>query len=607
VITSTHHVIRESGRSTTLRRKRPAGLQAAACAAALAAAVACGVPDELAAQTVSLAYTDLQVLEGESFSFEVLAPPVPTTQRFDDRMRIRRDGDLTGTTRGRLLFHPGSASEGEDYLLREIGHRWQVLPGERFGFAFLPFIVHDGLVEDPEDFFVELVVDEGGSRGEPYLARVTILDRPRIEISIESLPPVWGGFSHLRFRIVVRNLGGHELDDSVLHFLLDSTLRHDAEECETENEGWSPLPGAWGLFRTLAIAPWSEAVFHACAGVSGIPASRWREHLVTVEMFAPPVSATIWIDETLAPCADPAGTECCVARAIACVLHPSHCDTATAGAETTLLGRASGLLRRAAGLVPRFFQFAGDVALLYRVRHELERTDEGRRLVELYYEHSQALKEVIFGDLDLLFETSALLDAWRRPLEALSAEAADREIITPVQIDRLVAYLDALEAAAGPELRQVIAQERVAHDFQAFAGLTVGQALTRATTPPPSPCVPSSEVACLLGGRFEVRVDWQTADATGTGKVMFFGGQRAESDESVFMWFFDPGNFEMGIKMVDACVPPFGKFWAFQSGLTNQGYTVRIRDSVNDAERIYSNPRGTLPTTTADTAAFDCP
>ena len=36
--------------------------------------------------------------------------------------------------------------------------------------------------------------------------------------------------------------------------------------------------------------------------------------------------------------------------------------------------------------------------------------------------------------------------------------------------------------------------------------------------------------------------------ATGEAKVMAFGGQRTESDQSVFFYFFDdqPENFEMG-------------------------------------------------------------
>jgi ELWxxDGT repeat protein len=119
-------------------------------------------------------------------------------------------------------------------------------------------------------------------------------------------------------------------------------------------------------------------------------------------------------------------------------------------------------------------------------------------------------------------------------------------------------------------------------------------------------CLPDDEVACLLDGRFEVTVDWYTAQATGRARVMTFDGQRAESDQSVFLWFFGPENFEMGVKMVDACVPPFESFWVFQSGLTNQGYDVTIRDTVTDQVRIYNNPLGSFPTTTADTAAFPC-
>jgi hypothetical protein len=45
---------------------------------------------------------------------------------------------------------------------------------------------------------------------------------------------------------------------------------------------------------------------------------------------------------------------------------------------------------------------------------------------------------------------------------------------------------------------------------------------------------------------------------------------RAESDQSAFLWFFDPSNFEMGLKMLDACTLN-NHFWVFISGLTNQG------------------------------------
>jgi hypothetical protein len=120
------------------------------------------------------------------------------------------------------------------------------------------------------------------------------------------------------------------------------------------------------------------------------------------------------------------------------------------------------------------------------------------------------------------------------------------------------------------------------------------------------PCLPDGETACLLAGRFEVRVDWSTVAAAGSAGVMSFAGERAESDQSAFFWFFDPANFEMGVKMVDAC-DAFGSFWVFVSGLTNQAFDVVVRDSVAETEKRYPNPLGTYPQTVGDTSAFPCP
>lgn len=122
-----------------------------------------------------------------------------------------------------------------------------------------------------------------------------------------------------------------------------------------------------------------------------------------------------------------------------------------------------------------------------------------------------------------------------------------------------------------------------------------------------SACVPDASTACLQSGRFEVKVDWQTTSTNGTGQVMSFGGQRAENSESVFWWFFSPTNFEMGVKVLNACVPPFSKYWVFISGLTDQGWTVNVRDTQTGIIRTYSNAVGHLSSTFADTNAFTCP
>jgi hypothetical protein len=123
--------------------------------------------------------------------------------------------------------------------------------------------------------------------------------------------------------------------------------------------------------------------------------------------------------------------------------------------------------------------------------------------------------------------------------------------------------------------------------------------------PPPSDCTRTGTTACLLSGRFEVTVAWNTDSDAGLAGVMAFGGQRAESDQSAFFWFFNPANFEMGVKLVDGCaISPY--YWVFVSGLTNQGYTVTVRDTVTKAVKTYTNPRGQVAKTIADTAALPC-
>ena len=122
-----------------------------------------------------------------------------------------------------------------------------------------------------------------------------------------------------------------------------------------------------------------------------------------------------------------------------------------------------------------------------------------------------------------------------------------------------------------------------------------------------SACQVDSESACLLSGRFEVTVEWTTpSSTTGVGQVMQFNSQRAENDQSAFFWFFAPDNFEMGVKMVDACIDPFNRFWVFVSGLTDVGFVVQVRDTVTGKVNAYTNPVGLLPLTVGDTDAFPC-
>lgn len=120
------------------------------------------------------------------------------------------------------------------------------------------------------------------------------------------------------------------------------------------------------------------------------------------------------------------------------------------------------------------------------------------------------------------------------------------------------------------------------------------------------PCVTSNVSSCLLNGRFQTTVVYNYATGFGQGQVMYFNGQRAANDESVFSYFTDPQNFEMGLKMLDGCTVN-GYFWVFIGGLTTDQWTVNILDTATGNVWSTRNQLNNLTVTTADTAAFPCP
>jgi hypothetical protein len=125
--------------------------------------------------------------------------------------------------------------------------------------------------------------------------------------------------------------------------------------------------------------------------------------------------------------------------------------------------------------------------------------------------------------------------------------------------------------------------------------------------PPPPGCTDDADTACLQDGRFKVEVTWETAQpASGTGKVMSFGGMRAQNNESVFLWFFSTTNLEIGLKILNACGLN-DRYWVFISGLTDVGWHVTITDTETGlVVKEYENTLGSLTQTTADTDAIPC-
>jgi hypothetical protein len=105
---------------------------------------------------------------------------------------------------------------------------------------------------------------------------------------------------------------------------------------------------------------------------------------------------------------------------------------------------------------------------------------------------------------------------------------------------------------------------------------------------------------CLLSGRFQVAVRWQVP-ALGTGAGIGVPLATA-ADESGTFWFFDPSDFELGVKILDGRAVN-GHFWFFYGALSDVTYDVTVTDAATGQIKTYHNAAGTLASV-ADTAAF---
>ncbi len=101
-----------------------------------------------------------------------------------------------------------------------------------------------------------------------------------------------------------------------------------------------------------------------------------------------------------------------------------------------------------------------------------------------------------------------------------------------------------------------------------------------------STCAPGSESLCLNQSRFQVSVSYRTpAGATGTGNAVPL------SSDSGYFWFFDAGNVEILIKVIDAC--GFNqRFWVYAAGLTDLAIDLDVRDTVSGQMKRYSSQNG---------------
>ena len=130
-------------------------------------------------------------------------------------------------------------------------------------------------------------------------------------------------------------------------------------------------------------------------------------------------------------------------------------------------------------------------------------------------------------------------------------------------------------------------------------GPGTGTAPSSAASSGGSACGGDADDICLAGARFRVEVDY-TDFAGATSPA--FGGNLTPDTGALF--FFDPSNVEMLVKVLDACV--FGNYWLFAAGLTNLGVDLRVTDTVTGVSRRYRNPVSQSFQPIFDTSSFPC-
>ena len=135
-----------------------------------------------------------------------------------------------------------------------------------------------------------------------------------------------------------------------------------------------------------------------------------------------------------------------------------------------------------------------------------------------------------------------------------------------------------------------------------------------------APCEDGDESACLIG-RFLVIIDYETATESGRARATKL------TESAAAFEFFEVGNTEIVIKMVDACGfssgNPLRNFWVFIAGLTDVRAEITIVDlqagtlrqffnqlkqpfftPAPDSPHGKSNPAGAIQATTEDLGAF---
>lgn len=112
-----------------------------------------------------------------------------------------------------------------------------------------------------------------------------------------------------------------------------------------------------------------------------------------------------------------------------------------------------------------------------------------------------------------------------------------------------------------------------------------------------SSCSEDTTTICLNNGRFRVRATY-----TANGQSGNAGAVRLTGDTG-FFWFFNNGNVEVVLKVLNACGLN-NRWWVFASGLTDVQTTITVTDTQTGTTKQYNTAGGGAFQPIQDTNAF---
>lgn len=116
-------------------------------------------------------------------------------------------------------------------------------------------------------------------------------------------------------------------------------------------------------------------------------------------------------------------------------------------------------------------------------------------------------------------------------------------------------------------------------------------------------CVPNATTVCLLGGRFEIKVNWEDYQHVHRDALVAAAG----TPDSALFYFRQANNWEFLIKIINGCTLN-NKYWVYFAAATDVGYVVTVRDTQSGAApRQYTNALGHASPAVNDSGAFNCP